>query len=511
MIYIIKLTDEQKDIINYEDNMIVSANAGTGKTATLIEKINSEVSKRNSYKIIGAITFTIKATNEIRERLKTNKEKVYINTNNGFVFDEIISPFYKDYDRKGIYLSLSTDYNQNFKTYSEGIELILKKGIIGSYENAKLNFIFELANNIMDSSLACRRYLKSKYKLICIDEYQDTDEEMHKLFMKLKNVLGIKLFIIGDIKQSIYIWRNSKPELFESVINNSEFKVFYLTTNFRSSLSIQNYSNLLLKETQGLLNFNDLENQDVNLIIGNSDAENLLTALKLCDPNKPFALLRYSRSNAKNASNMINSYGIKCSYIPLIPIREITTNSSWIYLGISEYLLVNGVSEYDFFQQIPGGIENDSELKFIKKALKTIKINYEEQDKNLFYENIKKIGNYYDYDISNEHLDLLYESITKEEYINAIQTDLYKNNVSITFHTSKGLQFDQVIIYAEDYNLNNIESIYNHYVASTRAKNKLIIIANSENYNSKQYANNITKLLNENGIKANQIFNIIKK
>lgn len=31
--------------------------------------------------------------------------------------------------------------------------------------------------------------------------------------MKLKNILEINLFIIGDTKQSIYIWRNSKPEV----------------------------------------------------------------------------------------------------------------------------------------------------------------------------------------------------------------------------------------------------------------------------------------------------------
>ena len=45
----------------------------------------------------------------------------------------------------------------------------------------------------------------------------------------------------------------------------------------------------------------------------------------------------------------------------------------------------------------------------------------------------------------------------------------------MTFHSSKGLEYEQVIIFGEDYS--EIESkIYNHYVAVTRAKEKLIIV-----------------------------------
>ena len=43
-------------------------------------------------------------------------------------------------------------------------------------------------------------------------------------------------------------------------------------------------------------------------------------------------------------------------------------------------------------------------------------------------------------------------------------------------HTLKGLEFDQVILFAEDYNLYYEDSIYNHYVAATRAKDRLIIV-----------------------------------
>ena len=48
--------------------------------------------------------------------------------------------------------------------------------------------------------------------------------------------------------------------------------------------------------------------------------------------------------------------------------------------------------------------------------------------------------------------------------------------LSMTFHSSKGLEFDQVILFAEDYDLSKEDSIYNHYVAATRAKERLIIV-----------------------------------
>ena len=510
MFNIIYLTDEQNQIIKCSGNIVVSANAGTGKTATLIEKINYENLYNNTYKTIGAITFTIKATKEIKERLNKKNDKVYINTNNGFVFDEIITPFYRDYNRTCIIENYSTDYNQKFETYEEGVKLLLENGVIGSYKSAKMNFIFELANNVLDNSIACQKYLNSKYKLICIDEYQDTDQEMHKLFIKLKDMLKINLFIIGDTKQSIYIWKNSKPELFESIINDTSFNFFELTKNFRSTKSIQNYSNLLSSETQKLLDFDNVKEQDVTLIMGDSDKKNIVKALDLCDENKPFALLRYSRKNASNDSKIIKEFGIDCNYIPSIPIGEITTNCSWLYISLSEYLIKSNISEYDFFQQIPGGIENDDELKYIKKNLKNLKNHYQRKDKNKMFEIIKMIGLYYSYDIKNEHLELFYQSVSQDEYINAIKTDLCKSNVSLTFHTSKGLQFEQVIINAADYSLNNIESVYNHYVASTRAKNKLIILLNTNNYSCRQYANNINNIVKNNNILIKNVFNIIK-
>ena len=63
-------TSSQQMIIDQVGNIAVSASAGTGKTFTLISKIEKELETYKGHKKIAAITFTIKATNEIKEMMK---------------------------------------------------------------------------------------------------------------------------------------------------------------------------------------------------------------------------------------------------------------------------------------------------------------------------------------------------------------------------------------------------------------------------------------------------------
>ena len=60
-----------------------------------------------------------------------------------------------------------------------------------------------------------------------------------------------------------------------------------------------------------------------------------------------------------------------------------------------------------------------------------------------------------------------------------------KNNQSMTLHSSKGKEFEQVIIFADDFeNVEQSEETLNLlYVAITRAKQKLIILTNGYNTN----------------------------
>ena len=92
-----------------------------------------------------------------------------------------------------------------------------------------------------------------------------------------------------------------------------------------------------------------------------------------------------------------------------------------------------------------------------------------------FRSHVFSLAEYLNCDVKEEHITKLYKTIIDETYHPAFQIEEYRS-IAITFHSSKGLEFDQVLIFADDYILNDESSIYNHYVATTRAKNRLIII-----------------------------------
>ena len=84
---------------------------------------------------------------------------------------------------------------------------------------------------------------------------------------------------------------------------------------------------------------------------------------------------------------------------------------------------------------------------------------------------------------------------------------MYIQNIAITFHSSKGLEFDQVIVFASDYRLSDISSIYNHYVAVTRAKTKLVIVKLNE-YNANCFQKNIQNLFATKNLTLNDLVTI---
>lgn len=81
--------------------------------------------------------------------------------------------------------------------------------------------------------------------------------------------------------------------------------------------------------------------------------------------------------------------------------------------------------------------------------------------------------------------------------------------IAITFHSSKGLEFEQVVLFVSDYRLASEEDVYNHYVAATRAKAKLILVYINGDYRASQFAKNINNILGKSGLKIKDIATVI--
>ena len=497
----VSLSKQQAEIVLYNGNIVVSASAGTGKTRTMVSKIVYDLEQNNTHKVIAAITFTIKAAQEIRDRLFVDVSHNFIGTNNSFAIEEIIKPFMKDVYGEEYDKDFDTDYTSKdflFDSFVDGIEIMRSCGIISKYctqsyckvhgkdcSSNKTNFVFELALDIVKKSEACRLFLQAKYFSIYIDEYQDCDGEMHNLFKYLQTSLGIRVFAVGDDKQSIYRWRGANPELFKELTKNDAFKHFVLTENHRSCKNIQNYSNLLFAETAALYEKSECENRIT--IVNRKIADWTEVITDLLDKDKSSALLRnydntpyFGKESSMCGSKKLGQKGVDFVYIPTAPIESITTKAAWLYMAVARFILLEDFTVFDFINEVPveGDVENKS-ASVIKKHLVAISKASETEEKfGKEFELISQLFGYGSTDTSSENISKLFETVNDERYITSVNFDL-PLHCAITIHKSKGLEFEQVIIFLEDYGYSgNVESshINNHYVACTRAKSKLIIV-----------------------------------
>ena len=153
-----------------ERNVLVEASAGSGKTHTLVEKAFWYVHNNylKHYQKMALITFTRYATSQIEDTVKglISKENaegtihnkhikeeyqryITITTNFGYVSQEIIRPFLRD--AFGKEYPDADEWRQEFtkefkfETFEEGLAMLKSESVLGSYKDAKKNFIFELA------------------------------------------------------------------------------------------------------------------------------------------------------------------------------------------------------------------------------------------------------------------------------------------------------------------------------------------------------------------------------
>lgn len=112
---------------------------------------------------------------------------------------------------------------------------------------------------------------KNKYAEVLVDEYQDSNEVQEVIISMVsrKNEDNPNVFMVGDVKQSIYRFRQAKPELFMdkyrtySLEGNGSGRKILLYKNFRSRRNILDSVNFLFKgimsERVGELDYTDEE------------------------------------------------------------------------------------------------------------------------------------------------------------------------------------------------------------------------------------------------------------
>ena len=138
--------------------------------------------------------------------------------------------------------------------------------------------------------------LSEKFKYIMIDEYQDTNELQYNIFLPiLKDFEKGNLFVVGDEKQSIYMFRDAELEIFSKTKNkigvaSGNESLLTLPDSFRMAPNLCVFINTLFQKLFYSPNklFNEVEHEDVVCAREDNESGNieiLLADLETSDNN----------------------------------------------------------------------------------------------------------------------------------------------------------------------------------------------------------------------------------
>ena len=118
---------------------------------------------------------------------------------------------------------------------------------------------------ILEKFPQVRKDYQERFHEVMVDEYQDTNHIQERMIELLSN--GHNRFMVGDIKQSIYRFRQADPQIFNEKFqlysqNSQEGKLILLKENFRSSSEVLSATNAvferLMDKEVGEISYDDM-------------------------------------------------------------------------------------------------------------------------------------------------------------------------------------------------------------------------------------------------------------
>lgn len=499
-------TPQQQAAIDCPDSIVVTACPGSGKTTVMSEKIRLVTASQPGHKGVIAITFTRKASEELKKRCKKHSHDTklsFFGTIDSFCLKEIIVPFLgriwggKPSNCKIIkrlethhrgYLSQNYTSPTERELYSDdGFQRLYNDGILWMSSFSALSLF------ILNHSTSAQRYLKARYSHVFIDEYQDSSEAQHELFIKLHQ-LGLVATAVGDIDQSIYRFRGSQPELLLELTRDTvNFKHFKLSLNHRCHPSIINYSSRILDPSCDLITHKDDIRVYRRRLNGNLiEAANQITPWitgwlesgqikRACD----IAVLAKKEISLREFSSGL---GVNYRLYKDTPLHEIGTEPSDIYLDFLLYKHTTILTAQDFIDKYSNRLVGER-IAGLRKTLKAIR---NEQDVNSFIEkccSFMRLMGYMNFDEENDAV----RSVWANESLIKLFMPVTDDEIQLmTLHKSKGLEFKIVLhldmeewsfphripgVNRSDINYPSLEEDTNlHYVGITRAEEYCILV-----------------------------------
>ena len=438
------------------------------------------------------------------------------------------------------------EFNKEFEEHTNYSKKELKDAYLSTKENTKeiIDIILELDkrinilkkehNSYLFTDIAfmaiklvkdfdfVREEIKNNTYEIMIDEYQDTNDIQEEFISYIANN---NVYMVGDLKQSIYGFRNANPniskEKYDNYSNNIEGYKIDLTSNFRSRKEVINnineiFSKIMLDNVGGAdykkshkMNFgktiyNELEsniNYNLDLLNYTFDKNSIYTK----DEIEAFII-------ANDIKNKMNSN--------LETVHEIDGNDTKVKISYKDFcILVDKSKNFELlktileYNGIPAiidkdlSIKNDDEIYILKNLITLLISIHNNTFDDEFMHAYMSIGRSYIYNYTDEEL---YEIIKNKTYKN---TELY-NKLDKLSKIIDGLS-NKEILYELIYKFDIINKTINIGDIDNRIKKLEYFINESDLlnkfdmdiYTMKNYFDNL--LDSENDIKMSKSMNNI--
>ena len=335
--------------------------------------------------------------------------------------------------------------------------------------------ISRLSIKILKENKSVRNELRDSFKEIMIDEYQDTND-VQDIFISM--IANNNVYMVGDIKQSIYRFRGSNPNIFKEKYSNYSSNIggykIDLIKNFRSRFEVLDNINkvfdLIMDSSLGSAEYKETH----EMVYGNTayDTE------KMNEFDYDFEVLEYINNKketsfdnseveifaiAKDIKNKIKNK-MKVFDKETSKLREATYNDFVIILDRSRYFdTYKKIFEY---LDIPLTILKDGKLNastdiYLIKNIVDLIIHINENNFNEeFKYDFTSIGRSFLYEYTDEYI---FDTINNKSYKD---TTLYKDFSSV-----------------KNINIKTSSELFNDILDITDFYNKLYKIGDYENTN----------------------------
>lgn len=116
------------------------------------------------------------------------------------------------------------------------------------------HYAYQILTNTSVTGQAVLHDLQQHYHEILVDEYQDTNQLQDAIVNRLHDQSVNNLFLVGDVKQSIYGFRQADPTLFQHKQDrfdqaaDEQAETVNLAENFRSLKNVIDFTNLIFTQ-----------------------------------------------------------------------------------------------------------------------------------------------------------------------------------------------------------------------------------------------------------------------